>query len=60
MLENVYFFGKGPSQGQIPGLLGHVRYIVLSLYSKFQPSRCKNEEKKSNRRTDGRTTALNQ
>jgi hypothetical protein len=32
-----------------------VRYIVLSLFSKFQPSRCRNEEKKSNRRTDGRT-----
>jgi hypothetical protein len=23
MLEKAYFFGKGPSQGQIPGLLGH-------------------------------------
>jgi hypothetical protein len=22
MLVKVYFFGKGPSQGQIPGLLG--------------------------------------
>jgi hypothetical protein len=32
-----------------------VRYIVLSLYWKFQPSRCRNDEKKSNRRTDGRT-----
>jgi hypothetical protein len=23
MLENEIFLGKGPSQGQIPGLLGH-------------------------------------
>jgi hypothetical protein len=23
MLVEVYFFGKGPGQGQIPGLLGH-------------------------------------
>jgi hypothetical protein len=23
MLVKVYFFGKGPGQGQIPGLLGH-------------------------------------
>jgi hypothetical protein len=23
MFVEVYFFGKGPGQGQIPGLLGH-------------------------------------
>jgi hypothetical protein len=23
MLVKVYFFGKGPGQGQFPGLLGH-------------------------------------
>jgi hypothetical protein len=49
-LKRCIFLGKGPSQGRIPGLLGHrskipVRYIVLSLYSKFQPSRCINGEK---------------
>jgi hypothetical protein len=60
------FLGKGPSQGQTPGLLGHgskipslscdsYRYIVLSLHSKFQLSRCRNDEKKSYRWTDGHT-----
>jgi hypothetical protein len=28
MLVKVYFFGKGPVQGQIPGLLGHGPQIL--------------------------------
>jgi hypothetical protein len=32
-----------------------MRYIALSLYSKFQLSRCRNDKKKWYRRTDGRT-----
>jgi hypothetical protein len=31
MLVKVYFFGKGPGQGQIPGLLGHGPQIPLEL-----------------------------
>jgi hypothetical protein len=49
MLVKVYFFGKGPGQGQIPGLLGHGSKIpdrtidhckATDLCSKFQLSRC--------------------
>jgi hypothetical protein len=50
-LKRHIFLGKGPIQGQIPGF----HTIVLSLYSKFQPSRCRNGKKKFNRRTDGQT-----
>jgi hypothetical protein len=44
MLFKVYFFGKGPGQGQIPGLLGHGPQIpdrtmdhfeTTDLFSKF-------------------------
>jgi hypothetical protein len=49
MLVKVYFFGKGPGQGQIPGPLGHEPQILdrtiddckaTDLCSKFQLSRC--------------------
>jgi hypothetical protein len=49
MLEKVYFFGKGPVQGQIPGLLGQGPKIpdrtidhckAIDLWSKFQLYRC--------------------
>jgi hypothetical protein len=28
MLSKVYFYDKGPGQGQIPGLLGHEPQII--------------------------------
>jgi hypothetical protein len=49
MLVKVYFFGKGPGQSQIPGLLGHGLQIpdrtidhckATDLCSKFQVFRC--------------------
>jgi hypothetical protein len=49
MLVKVYFFGKGPGQGQIPGLLGHGPQIpdrtidhckATDICLKFQLSRC--------------------
>jgi hypothetical protein len=55
MLVKLYFFGKGPGQGQIPGLLGHGSQIpdrnidhckAIDLCSKFQLS--------TDGRTDGR------
>jgi hypothetical protein len=49
MLVKVYFFGKSPFQGQIPGLQGHGpqipkrtidHYKETDICSKFQLSRC--------------------
>jgi hypothetical protein len=49
MFIKVYFFGKGPVQGQIPGLLDQALKIpdrtidhckAIDLCSKFQLSRC--------------------
>jgi hypothetical protein len=49
--------GKKDKKGSFVDAL----YKVLSLYSKFQPSRCRNEKKSlTDGRTDRRTTALNQ
>jgi hypothetical protein len=65
LLVKVYFFGKGPDQGQIPGLLGQGPKIpdctidqckAIDLYSKFQLSRCYSGWEIGDRRTDGRTT----
>jgi hypothetical protein len=64
MPEKFIFFGKGPGQGQIPGLLGHgpqisVRTInhckATDLYSKFQLSRCYSGWEIGDRQRDGRT-----
>jgi hypothetical protein len=59
MLKNMQKipFGEGQVKDPIPALPGHGSkiHIVLSLYSNFQLSRCRNVEKKGNRRTDGRT-----
>jgi hypothetical protein len=63
MLVEVYFFGKGPGQGQIPGLLGHGPQIqdrtidhckATDLCWKFQLSRCYNGWEIGDRQTDGR------
>jgi hypothetical protein len=35
MLVKVYFFGKGPGQGQIPGLLGHGPQIQQTYVENF-------------------------
>jgi hypothetical protein len=64
MLVVVYFFGKGPGQSQIPGLLGHGPQIpdrtidhckATDLCLKFQLSRCYSGLEIGDRRTDGRT-----
>jgi hypothetical protein len=64
MLVKVFFFGKGPGQGQIPGLLGHGPQIpdrtidhckATDLCSKFQLSRCYSGWEIGDRQTDGRT-----
>jgi hypothetical protein len=64
MLVKVFFFGKGPGQGQIPGLLGHRSTIsdrtiyhckVTDLCWKFQLSRYYSGWEKGDRRTDRRT-----
>jgi hypothetical protein len=33
MLVKVYFFGKGPGQGQIPGLLDHGQQTYVENFS---------------------------
>jgi hypothetical protein len=58
-LKRRIFLGKGQDSWTSKPRIQNPRrypvgYIVLSLYSKFQPCRCRNGEKKSNRRTDGR------
>jgi hypothetical protein len=64
MLVKVYFFGKGPGQGQISGLLGHGPQIpdqtidhckVTDLFSKFQLTRCYSGWEIGDRRTDRQT-----
>jgi hypothetical protein len=64
MLVKVYFFGKGPVQGQIPGLLGQGPKIpdrtidhckAKDLCSKFQLFRCYSGREIGDRQTDGRT-----
>jgi hypothetical protein len=36
MLVKVFFFGKGPGQGQIPGLLGHKPQIPDRNFDQFK------------------------
>jgi hypothetical protein len=68
MLVKVFSFGKGPGQGQIPGLLGQGPKIpdrtidhckAIDFCSKFQLSRCYSGweigDRQTDRRTDGRT-----
>jgi hypothetical protein len=63
MLVKVYFFGKCPGQGQIPGLVSHGPQIpdrtinhckATDLCSKFQLSKCYSGWEIGDRRTDGR------
>jgi hypothetical protein len=52
ILIKVYFFGKGPGQGQIPGLLGHGHQIPDCTFVKLSRYYC--GWKIGDRRTDGR------
>jgi hypothetical protein len=60
MLIEVYFFGKGPGQGQIPGLLDHGPQIPDRTidHSVKQQTYVENfsSRRRTNGRTDGRTT----
>jgi hypothetical protein len=40
MLVKVYFFGKGPGQGQIPGLLGHEPQITDRTFDHCKQQTC--------------------
>ena len=66
-LKNLLFLGKGPGQGQIPGLLGHGSQIPdrtiethtpTDLCSKFQLSRCYTGWEIAHRRTDDITISV--
>jgi hypothetical protein len=52
-LKKRFYLGKGPSQGQIPGLLGHGSEISEMKWNEIA-------EMTEKSLADGRTTALNQ